>query len=209
MLLVIDYGIGNLSSFTKALNHLSLPFTVSANAEDVRSASSLVLIGVGSFGGAMAELNRRGFVAAIREHVAQDRGKLFGVCVGMQMLFEGSEEAPGVPGLGFLPGTVRKLTSQPEATVPHVGFDELHYDQPSAMMRALPKGTAFYFTHSYAVMNKPPGCWTATCRHGATSFVAAVDTGKLAGVQFHPEKSQSNGLVLLRNSLASDGASRA
>jgi glutamine amidotransferase len=206
MLLVIDYGIGNLSSFTKALSHLSLPFTVSANAEDVRSAASLVLIGVGSFGSAMAELNRRGFVAAIREHVAQDRGKLFGVCVGMQMLFESSEEAPGVAGLGLLPGTVKKLASQPGAAVPHVGFDELHYDGPSTMMRALPKGTAFYFTHSYAVMDKPPESWTATCRHGTASFVAAVDAGKIAGVQFHPEKSQSNGLVLLRNSLGSGGA---
>lgn len=209
MLLVIDYGIGNLSSFTKALSQLSLPFTVSANADVVRNASSLVLIGVGSFGGAMGELNRRGFATAIREHVARDRGTLFGVCVGMQMLFEGSEEAPGVPGLGLLPGIVRKLVSQPEAAVPHVGFDELHYDQPSAMMRALPSGTAFYFTHSYAVMDKPPGCWVATCQHGATSFVAAVAAGRLAGVQFHPEKSQSNGLALLNNSLASGWARRA
>jgi len=202
MILVIDNGVGNLPNFTKALTHLSLPFTVSANPEDLRAATQAVLIGVGNFRSCMEELTRRGFVDEIRNYVSRRDRRLFGICVGMQMLFEGSEEAPGVKGLGLLPGTLRKLTAKPDAPVPHVGFDEIDFSQPSRITADLPSGTAFYFTHSFAVMEPPPGCWVATCVHGGASFVAAVDNSVIAGVQFHPEKSQSNGITMLRNALS-------
>ncbi len=204
MVLVIDYGVGNLASFTKALSYLSAPFTVSANPGDLAQAPLAVLIGVGNFGEGMNQLSRRGFAQAIQNYVAAPGGRLFGICVGMQLLFDGSEEAPGVKGLGLLPGIVKKLSPEPDAPVPHVGFDEIRFDQPSRMTTGLPNRTAFYFTHSYALKDPPPNCWAATCAHGTTSFVAAVDDGKTGGVQFHPEKSQSNGIALLRNLLASN-----
>jgi glutamine amidotransferase len=111
-----------------------------------------------------------------------------------------------VKGLGFLPGTLRKLKPHPDAPVPHVGFDEVHFTSPSRMTASLASGTCFYFTHSFAVHETPPNCWAATCKHGNTSFVAAVDNGVVAGVQFHPEKSQSNGITLLRNALGAKPA---
>jgi imidazole glycerol phosphate synthase glutamine amidotransferase subunit len=202
MVLVIDYGVGNLASFTKALTHLAVPFTVSANPDDLRGVPLAVLIGVGNFGSGMDELSKRGFDKAIRSYVAEPNSRLFGICVGMQLLFEGSEEAPNAKGLGLFPGKIRKLAPQPEAPVPHVGFDEIRFDKPAQMTSGLLDRTAFYFTHSFALMDAPPDCWTAKCAHGTTSFVAAVDNGKIGGVQFHPEKSQSNGIAMLRNVLA-------
>jgi glutamine amidotransferase len=201
MVLVIDYGGGNSFNFHKALTHLSVPFAVSANPDDLKGAPLALLMGVGHFGGAMENLTQRGFTGALVDYVRKQGGRLFGVCVGMQMLFEGSDEAPGVKGLGLLPGTLRKLTPQPDAPVPHVGFDEIRFEQPSAMTQGLADGTAFYFTHSFALMDAPPNCWAATCAHGQTPFVAAVDNGQVGGVQFHPEKSQSNGIILLRNAI--------
>ncbi len=204
MVLVIDYGIGNLASFAKALAHLPVPFTVSANPDDLQVGRRVVLIGVGNFASAMQELRRRGLEDALRRFLAEPDARLVGICVGMQLLFEGSEEAPGVAGLGLFPGIVKKLVPQAEAPVPHVGFDEIRFDRPSQMTRGLPDRTAFYFTHSFAVMQPPPGCWAASCMHGATPFIAAVDDGKVCGMQFHPEKSQSNGLTMLRNLLMRD-----
>ncbi|MGE3335068.1 MAG: imidazole glycerol phosphate synthase subunit HisH [Rhodospirillaceae bacterium] len=201
MVFVIDYGGGNTFNFHKVLTHLSVPFKASADSAELAGAPIALLMGVGHFGGAMEELTRRGFDTAIKSYVAGG-GRLFGVCVGMQVLFEGSEEAPGVAGLGLLPGTLRKLTAQPDAPVPHVGFDEVRFDKPSQMTDGLADGTDFYFTHSFAMIDTPPDCWTAKCMHGGTSFVAAVDNGKVGGVQFHPEKSQSNGIAMLRNVLA-------
>lgn len=202
MILVIDYGVGNLASFTKALHYLSLPYKVSADPADLRGAPLAVLIGVGNFGGGMEKLRARRLDTAIRDYATGSSGRLFGVCVGMQMLFEGSEEAPGVQGLGLLPGTLRKLVPQPDAPVPHVGFDDVRFEAPAPMTAGLADGSAFYFTHSFALLDSPPGCWAAHCFHGTARFVAAVDAGKVGGVQFHPEKSQSNGLALLRNTLS-------
>jgi imidazole glycerol phosphate synthase glutamine amidotransferase subunit len=199
MVLVIDYGVGNLASFTKVLNHLAVPFTLSADPNDLRDAPMALLMGVGNFGSGMDELNKRGFTSAIRDYVKDPGRRLFGVCVGMQLLFEGSEEAPGVAGFGFFPGTLRKLKPRPDAPVPHVGFDEVRFATMSPMMAGLPDRTSFYFTHSFAVMAPPPNAWAATCLHGDMEFVVAVDNGQIGGVQFHPEKSQSNGIALLRN----------
>lgn len=201
MLLVIDYGIGNLASFTRALVHLSVPFKVSANPDDLEGVPFAVLIGVGNFGAAMKELTARGFDRGLARYLADPASRLIGICVGMQLLFEGSDEAPGVAGLSLFPGRARKLAPEPGAPVPHVGFDQVCFDHSSQMTRGLSGGAAFYFTHSYAVMDAPAGCWTAPCLHGATPFVAAIDDGKVCGMQFHPEKSQGNGLALLRNLL--------
>lgn len=203
MILVLDYGIGNLPSFTKAIQHLSLPFTVSTNPDDIKNAERVVLIGVGNFGTGMEELTKRGFDRAIRAYVEKPNARLFGICVGMQLLFEGSEEAPEATGFGFFTGKLEKLVPQPDAPVPHVGFDEIHFATGSRMVEGLPDGASFYFTHSYGVKSVPNNCWVATCNHGSTPFVAAIDDGRICGVQFHPEKSQSNGIALLRNILGS------
>jgi imidazole glycerol phosphate synthase glutamine amidotransferase subunit len=205
MVLVIDYGIGNLASFTKALTHIAVPFTVSANPEDLHGARHAILIGVGHFGSAMKALRARGFEDAITRYLTEPDSRLIGICVGMQMLFEGSDEAPGIKGLSLLRGPVTKLMPRPDAAVPHVGFDEIRFEHPSQMTRGLPDKTAFYFTHSFAVAQAPPGCWTASCHHGGTPFIAAVDDGKVCGMQFHPEKSQSNGITMLRNLLTRNG----
>jgi imidazole glycerol phosphate synthase glutamine amidotransferase subunit len=138
MVLVIDYGIGNLASFTKALAHIAVPFTVSANPQDLDGARHAVLIGVGNFGSSMKALRARGFEDALTRYLAEPDSRLIGICVGMQMLFEGSDEAPEVAGLSLLRGRVTRLLPRPDAAVPHVGFDEIRFDHPSQMTRGLP-----------------------------------------------------------------------
>jgi imidazole glycerol phosphate synthase glutamine amidotransferase subunit len=191
-----------MASITNALRYIGASFAVSSTPSDVDAATRVILPGVGSFGAGMRELRNRQLVEPIRRLALRPDCRLFGICLGMQLLFESSDEAPGETGLGLLAGKVCRLEPQADADVPHVGFDEVHFEQPCYVMDGLRDGTDFYFTHSYAVENAPSSEWVARCMHGSKSFVAAVASGGVAGAQFHPEKSQSNGLTLLRNVVA-------
>ena len=197
MIALIDYGAGNLTSVRKALRAVGVEFATPAAPAACATASGLIVPGVGHF--AATERLVGPWRDAIR--TAVDKGTpLLGVCVGMQWLFEGSDEAPDVPGRGVLPGRVRRLQGDPprQLKVPHVGWNALDLPRPSRLLNGLDSGTYVYFTHSYAAP-VTPDCVGASTH--AAPFAAAVERERVFGVQFHPEKSSDAGLRILRNFL--------
>jgi imidazole glycerol-phosphate synthase subunit HisH len=193
---LVDYGAGNLASVRKAFQAVSAETCVVREVADLGSPAAIVVPGVGHFG-ATASLGE-GWRQALREHAAAGR-PLLGICLGMQWLFESSEEAPGCPGLGLLPGTCVRL-DPPDGParfkVPHVGWNQLEPLRPSAALARIEAGAYAYFTHSFAVP-VTADCVAATS-HGQR-FAAVVEKGRVWGVQFHPEKSADVGLQILRN----------
>jgi len=194
---LIDYGAGNLTSVKKALTALGADFVVPSAPEECSGASGLIVPGVGHFSAttALGGPWREAIGSAVHAGTP-----LLGICVGMQWLFEGSEEAPDVPGLGLLPGTCRLLQGDADRRlkIPHVGWNALELPRPSTILTGLDSGTHVYFTHSFAAPV------TADCVASATHaecFAAAVERDNVFGVQFHPEKSGDAGLQILRNFL--------
>ena len=194
-LAIVDYGVGNLGSVGRAFRRLGVDARLTSDPGDVRRAGLLVLPGVGHFGESMRNLRERGLEAPIREAI--DRGaKLLGICVGFQMLFEKSEEAPGIPGLGLLPGEVKGFGS--ELVVPHVGWNQLEALHKEPLLEGVVAGDYFYFLHSYyAVALDERVVWASTEYGGR--FCSVAGAGPVAGIQFHPEKSQGLGLRVLSN----------
>lgn len=201
---VADYGMGNLRSVLNALEALEALPVPTARAADLAAADGVVVPGVGAFGDAMGQLAATGLDRAVRDAAAGGRPVL-GICLGMQVLFEGSEEAEGVPGLGLLPGTVRRLP--PGRKVPHIGWNTVEWAGAPTLFRGLTSPAYFYFVHSYYCPLPAAGAGyeAARCEYGVP-FAAAVWHGNLMGTQFHPEKSGRAGLALLRNFLALCGA---
>ena len=198
MIAVLDYGIGNLRSAQKALERVGADAALVTTPAAVDGAAGVVLPGVGNFGRCMEALRSSGLDGAAR--FAIESGTPFlGVCVGMQMLYEGSEEEPDVPGLGILPGAVRRLL--PGVKRPQMQWNVVDHDG-SALFAGMPDPTWMYFVHSYAPEPSPEV--VATCDYGG-AVVAAVERGRLWATQFHPEKSGANGLQLLANFLAATG----
>lgn len=200
MIAVIDYGMGNLRSVAKALEAIGEEPQVTSRAEDLRRASHLVLPGVGAFGQCAANLRATGLVDAIEEEV-RGRGKPFlGICVGMQLLAERSEEDSDATGLGWFGGRVRRFPTDNDRKVPHMGWNDVSSSGETTMFRRI-RQPVFYFVHSYYVELDEPGLASATCDYGR-SFAAAVAVDNVWAVQFHPEKSQQNGLRFLQNFVA-------
>ena len=191
---VVDYGIGNLGSVMKAFRHLGAPAILSGDIAELRRADVLVLPGDGAFASTMEEIEGRGLVPVLREAVAQGR-TLLGICIGMQLLFEESEEHGRHRGLGFLPGRVRRLEG--DMPIPHVGWNQLHPTRPHPMLEGVADGAHVYFVHSYWC-DAPAEVVLAETDYGAR-FPAIVGRGNVLGVQFHPEKSQAVGLRLMEN----------
>jgi glutamine amidotransferase len=194
---LIDYGAGNLTSVKKALTALDAEFVVPAAPDECLGASGVIVPGVGHFSATRAL--DAAWCDAIRRTV--DAGApLLGICVGMQWLYEGSEEAPDVPGLGIVDGRCRLLKGDASRRlkVPHVGWNALAMPRESRLLAGIPDGAFVYFTHSYAA--PVTGDCVASTRHGE-AFAAAVERGRVSGVQFHPEKSGDVGLRVLRNYL--------
>ena len=190
MIALLDYGAGNLTSVRKALAAAGAGFFSPGGPDDIAAATGVIIPGVGHFGATRAITGpwRTAILAAI------ERGTpLFGICLGLQYLFDGSEEAPETPGLGLLPGVCTRLP--PTLKVPHVGWNTLARTRPSALLEGVADGTQMYFTHSYAA--PVTGACVATADHGAT-FAAVVERDRVYGVQFHPEKSSDPGLRVLR-----------
>ncbi len=195
MIAVLDYGIGNLRSAEKALQHLGAPAVLTGDPADAGRAAGVVLPGVGAFGRCMEALRESKLEEAV--HEAVEAGKPFlGICVGMQMLFDESEEAPGVAGLGIVPGVVRRLASG--LRTPHMGWNELDIRPGSKLFDGLAERPYVYFVHSYAPVPAEPDAVVATTDYGGP-VVAAVERGRLWATQFHPEKSGANGLAVLAN----------
>lgn len=200
MVTIVDYQMGNLHSVSKACEFLGNEVKVSSAAEDIRMADKLILPGVGSFGLAMEELISRGLDCAIRDFIAT--GKPFlGICLGMQLLMEGSAESPGISGLGLIKGGVSKFKSSPDCKVPHMGWNQLEKIQPSCKMLVDVQDGAFvYFVHSYFVVPIDASVTAATSQHGG-AFTAVLMKDNIFATQFHPEKSQQVGLRILKNFL--------
>ncbi len=193
---VADLGSGNLRSVEKALAAVGADVRVSADPDVVAGADRLVVPGQGAFGACAVALNRAG--GALRQALRAflDTGRpYFGICIGMQLLFETSEENPDAQGLGVLPGRVRRFAEQPGLKVPHMGWNQTRRGPTAA--GGLPDGAFYYFVHSYYPDPARPEDVALTSQHGV-SFCAAVARGPIFATQFHPEKSQAAGLALLR-----------
>ncbi|HTS34784.1 MAG TPA: imidazole glycerol phosphate synthase subunit HisH [Candidatus Solibacter sp.] len=192
MIAIVDYGAGNLVSVKKAIDWLGYPCAITADPKDVRRADKVVLPGVGHFA-STAALRTSGLQDAIADAI--DRGVPFlGICVGMQWLFEGSEEADEVPGLGAFKGRCERFPVQVKS--PHVGWNILHLADGTKLFHGVAQSSFVYFTHSY---HAPITAWAAACTEYGGSFCAAVERDHVFGVQFHPEKSGDAGLRILGN----------
>lgn len=196
---LIDYGAGNLRSVANALNELGITPRIVADASGLGGTTHLVLPGVGSFGDCMARLEERGLVSALRERIASGTPYL-GICLGYQILFEESEETPGVSGLGIFAGKVRRFQEQPGLKIPHMGWNSVIPTTPeSGCWKGLGAEPYFYYVHSYFPVPADPSIIAATTSYGADTFAGAVQSGAIFACQFHPEKSQNAGIRLLRN----------
>jgi glutamine amidotransferase len=199
MIALIDYGSGNLRSVENALRSQGAGVEILTQPEQLHRAEAVVLPGVGAFGDCVQQIRQRGFWEPLQAWIGEDRPFL-GICVGYQVLFEGSEEAPEVPGMGFFKGQVRKF-SAPGLKVPQIGWNSLELTQPNHFLwRGLPRNPHLFFVHSYYPDPAIPDEVIANCEYG-NRFAAAAARGRVAGVQFHPEKSQAVGLGILRNFL--------
>ena len=193
---ILDYGMGNLRSVEKALERVGAAPEITRDHERIRVADALVLPGVGAFPKAMAEIRRLGLDEAMAERL--DAGvPTLGICLGMQLLFESSEELGGALGLGFLPGSVQRLDA-PGLKIPQIGWNEVEWRRESPLLQGLGNPAAFYHVHSFAPVPADPDVVLGTATYG-TEFASAVERGPLGGVQFHPEKSGPHGLLLLSN----------
>ena len=200
MVAIIDYDAGNIRSVEKAVRYLGKEVTVTSDPGKILAADRVILPGVGAFGDAMKRLHDMELVEVIRQ--VADRGTPFlGICLGLQLLFEKSEESPGVPGLGLLRGEILRLPELPGLKVPHIGWNSLKYPNPGRLFRGIPEDSYVYFVHSYYLKAQDEGIVTATTEYG-TLVHASVESGNLFACQFHPEKSSETGLTILENFLS-------
>jgi glutamine amidotransferase len=199
MIALVDYGIGNLRSVEKALAAVGAQVRLTSDPELILSAQKVVLPGVGAFGDGMRGLRERNLVEPVHELVRRET-PLLGICVGMQVLFEESEELGQHAGLGILPGRVRPFPVG-DHKIPQTGWNQLHVRQEQPLLSGLPQDSYAYFNHSYYCDAGDPGDVVATTEYGLV-YATVVGRGSLYGVQFHPEKSQQVGLHILRNFVA-------
>lgn len=198
MITVVDYGMGNLRNVQRALEHLGSEVLVTSDPEAVRRATTLILPGVGAFGEAVSRIDGLGLRAPILEHARSGRPML-GICLGMQLLFEESEESPGAAGLALIPGSVVRFRT--DLVVPHIGWNDVLPVGPSTLLA--PEGGCFYFVHSFHAGATPAAAGTTVY---GVMFTSVVEQKNVFGVQFHPEKSQTAGLALLQRFTAFDKA---
>lgn len=199
---VVDYGMGNLWSVRNALSYLGCDAALSGDSKVVARSEALILPGVGSFRRAMERLRAAHLDEAIHEAVTVRGRKILGICLGLQLMgLRGSEDGD-VAGLGLIDAPVDRfvIADNDPVKIPHVGFNMVRRPEETRLFRTLPDEAAFYFVHSYRMLPDHLGNAAATCHHGET-FVAAYERDNVFAAQFHPEKSQTNGLILLRNFL--------
>jgi len=196
MIAVIDYGMGNLRSVEKALQSVGAETTVTFRPEDIRRADKVVLPGVGSFPDAMKELGKRGLTGPVKEAIASGKPYL-GICLGLQLLFESSEEDKGARGLSIFAGTVPKF-DVPGLKVPHMGWNKVKLAGDCPLLNGIPDESYFYFVHSYYVRPADKTITAARSDYGG-EFTAMVQKENIFAVQFHPEKSQAVGIRFLEN----------
>ena len=197
MIAIIDYDAGNIKSVEKALNYLGEEVKITRNREEILAADGVILPGVGAFGDAMEKLHTYGLVEVIREVAAQ--GKPFlGICLGLQLLFESSEETPGVEGLHLLDGRIKRIPATDDLKIPHIGWNDLTFPVQGRLFRGVEEHPYVYFVHSYYLEAADPSIVTATTEYG-TLIHASVEQGNIFACQFHPEKSSRVGRKILQN----------
>lgn len=196
MIAVLDYGAGNLRSVELGFARLGVDTIITRDPAEMAAADGLVLPGVGAFADAMAALNESGIVQPLKDLVAAGK-PLLGICLGMQALFESSEEGVGAVGLGLIPGRVRRLPER-GLKIPHMGWNSITSQKASPLLAGLPETPYVYFVHSYACFADNPADVLASAEYGVP-FHAAVQRGNVIGMQFHPEKSGAVGSRILQN----------
>ncbi|OGW78153.1 MAG: imidazole glycerol phosphate synthase, glutamine amidotransferase subunit [Omnitrophica bacterium GWA2_52_8] len=197
MIAVIDYGMGNLRSVSKALELMGARVCVSSDPEVIGHAQKVILPGVGAFGQAMTELEKRKLTAPLRQFISSG-GPFLGICLGLQLLFEFSKESEGVPGLALLSGDVRSFDPS-QGKIPHMGWNSVDLQIQHPLLSGIKNRSYFYFVHSYYGVPRDQNTVAGICRYGSQTFAAMIAWRNIFATQFHPEKSQSAGLKLLEN----------
>ena len=197
MIAVIDYDAGNIKSVQKALEFLGKQAAVTRDRNEILTAERVILPGVGNFGDAMAKLKNFGLVSVLEE-VAKQGTPFLGICLGLQLLFEESEESPGVKGLGLLPGRIVRIPKETGLKIPQIGWNALKYPSKGRLFEKVPEGAYVYFVHSYYLQAQEKEIVKATVEYGVT-VEASVEKDNIFACQFHPEKSSEAGLQILRN----------
>lgn len=200
MIVIIDYDAGNIKSVEKALISLGEKVTVSADPAVILNADGVILPGVGAFGEAMEKLHAFGLVDVIKE-VAISGKPFLGICLGLQLLFDSSEESPGVEGLGILKGKIVRIPEGEGLKIPHIGWNSLNYPNNGRLFQSVAEGSYVYFVHSYYLQAEDEAIVTATTEYGV-EIQASVEKDNIFACQFHPEKSSEVGLKLLENFIA-------
>ncbi len=199
MVAVIDYDAGNIRSVEKAVAALGGQAAVTRKPEEILSAEHVILPGVGAFGDAMGKLRKYGLDGVIREVVAR-KTPFLGICLGLQLLFESSEESEGVKGLGILPGKIVRIPEGADLKIPHIGWNSLSYPNPGRLFKGVPEQSYVYFVHSYYLQAEDAGIVRAVTQYGV-EIHASVEKENIFACQFHPEKSSETGMRILKNFL--------
>ena len=203
MTAIIDYDAGNIRSVEKALQALGEEVVITRDRDVILSADRVILPGVGAFGEAMARLKSYGLVEVIHEVVARNIPFL-GICLGLQLMFEGSEESEGVEGLGILKGKILRIPDTPGLKIPHIGWNSLTYPNKGRLYEGIPENSYVYFVHSFYLKAEDEAIVTATTEYG-TTIHASVEKDNVFACQFHPEKSSDVGLKILKNFIGITG----
>ena len=199
MVAIIDYDAGNIKSVEKAIQFLGEEAIITRNPDEILSASHVILPGVGAFGDAMEKLHKYGLISVIHEVVKRDIPFL-GICLGLQLMFDRSEETPGVEGLSILKGEIKRIPDKEDLKIPHIGWNSLKYPNVGRLYKDIPEESYVYFVHSYYLEAEEKDIVVATTEYG-TNIHASVEKGNVFACQFHPEKSSSVGLKILENFL--------
>ena len=197
MIAIIDYDAGNIKSVEKALKLLGQEAVVTRDHETILGADRVILPGVGAFGDAMGKLEQFGLDKVIHE-VVRKNTPFLGICLGLQLLFESSEESPGVKGLGVLKGEIVRIPESGGLKIPHMGWNSLRFPRSGRLFAGLPEEPYVYFVHSYYLRAEDAGIVTAVTEYG-TEIHASVENGNVFACQFHPEKSSDTGIQILKN----------
>jgi len=203
MIAIIDYDAGNMRSVEKALYALGEEAVVTRDADRILQADRVILPGVGSFGDAMNKIRGFGLDRVIREVVGK-KTPFLGICLGLQLLFDTSEESQGVRGLGILPGRIVKIPPGEGLKIPHIGWNSLEFPSKGTLFRGIGEGAYVYFVHSYYLQAEEPEIVKATTQYGVTIH-ASIEKDNIFACQFHPEKSSDTGLHILKNFIAYKG----